>query len=79
MAKTFQVGDKVAYSAAWLRSVGLYAGDMPHARGTVVAVKTLSAGVPQLVEIEWGNPDIPRKVIAANLTLVSRIAQDSVL
>lgn len=29
------VGDRVAYSRGFLRSVGVFAGDMPHARGEI--------------------------------------------
>lgn len=32
---TFAIGDRVAYSARFLRSLGRYTGNMPHLRGTI--------------------------------------------
>ena len=60
-----RVGDRVAYSAAFLQSTGQYAGDVPHARGEVKALITL--GEATLAEIEWDKPDLPRRVNIANL------------
>jgi hypothetical protein len=87
--KIFCLGDKVAYSAAWLKSTGMRTGDYPFLRGTVVAVQDMSE--VQLVTIEWtlrGKPypmssqyhdDGFGRVIAPNLTLVDRIAIDAAL
>lgn len=60
-----KVGDRVAYSAAFLRSTGQHTGDIPHAKGTVTELKQL--GEVTLAVIEWGNPDIPEKVNVKNL------------
>jgi hypothetical protein len=60
-----QVGDRVAYSAAFLQSTGQYAGDVPHAKGEVKALITL--GETTLAEIEWDKPDLPRRANIANL------------
>jgi hypothetical protein len=67
MAKkcTISVGDKVRYSPAFLRSTGQYTGDIPHARGTVVALKLF--GNVTLATIDWANPEIPAKVLTSNL------------
>ncbi len=87
--KTFQVGDKVAYAASFLKSTGQYTGDTPFLRGEIVSVEPF--GACQLCTIAWtlnGKPiSIPShyhddglgRVIAANLTLVSRIAIDAAL
>ena len=84
-AKTFTVGDRVAYGVNWLRSTGNIAGDLPRLRGTVRAVEPFSD--KQLVVIEWDNYRVQSeyhddglgRVIAPNLTLVSRIGIDSAL
>ena len=62
-------------------------GDYPRLRGTVREVKELARGCPQLVTIAWDNyrcesqyhDDGLGRVIAPNLTLVSRIAIDAAL
>ena len=84
-AKTFTVGDRVAYSVAFLKSTGQTTGDTPRLRGTVKDVQSL--GEQQLVVIEWDNCRVQSqyyddgfgRVIAPNLTLVSRIGIDSAL
>lgn len=87
----YSVGDKVAYSAAWLRSTGNIAGDLPFLRGTIVAIDSTPFGTVQLCIIHWtlnGKPyhmpsqyhdDGLGRVTSGNLTLVSRIGIDSAL
>lgn len=62
-----QVGDTVAYSAAFLRSIGCYSGDMPQARGQVTALVPVGKDV-LLAEITWDLPDLPARVNVKNLT-----------
>lgn len=64
-----KVGDRVAYSAAWLRSTGQFAGDICHAKGIVTALESVGPDIT-LAVIDWGNPDIPAKVNVRNLALV---------
>ena len=85
--KNYTPGDKVAYSAAFLRSTSQYTGDVPFLRGEIVAVEPL--GERQLCTIQWsldGKPvhmpsqyhdDGLGRVIGLNLTLVSRLALDA--
>jgi hypothetical protein len=83
--KTFQVGDRVAYSVAFLRSTGQTTGDAPRLRGTVQDVQQL--GQVALIVIKWDgvfvrsdyHDDGLARVIAPNLTLVARIAIDAAL
>jgi hypothetical protein len=87
--KTFVVGDRVAYSAAWLKSTGQRTGDIPFLRGAVVSVADF--GAVQLCVIAWTLNGVPYampsqyhddglgRVIAPNLTLVSRLAIDAAL
>jgi len=67
-----KVGDRVAYSRQFLRSIGCYTGDMPHARGTVTGL--VQVGSVTLADIDWNLPDLPARVIEKNLVLASRLA-----
>lgn len=64
-----EVGNKVAYSVQFLRSIGMSHSDMAHARGTVKEVKAYSASLV-LASIDWHGADMPEKVNTANLALV---------
>ena len=66
--RPIEVGDKVAYSASFLRSIAAYAGEMPHARGVVQELQTI--GETTLAVIDWNNDEIPPKVNVANLARV---------
>jgi hypothetical protein len=68
--KAIAVGSKVKYKREFLRSIGCMTGEMPHARGTVTALKPLSSETV-LAAVDWSNPDVPCKVNTKNLTLVS--------
>ena len=75
--KLFAIGDRVAYSVAFLKSTGQRTGWAPFARGTVTGTEPFGNRV--LVSIKWDDvPDI-KTVLNANLTLVSRIAVDAAL
>jgi len=63
-----KTGDRVAYSAAWLRSIGCYSGDLPALRGEVLKVQPL--GRQQLATVQWAGEDQPAKVLVTNLALV---------
>jgi hypothetical protein len=84
-SKTFNIGDRVAYSVAFLRSTGQFTGDMPRLRGTVKAIEPF--GPHQMVVIAWDgcfvkshyHDDGLGRVINPNLTLVSRLAIDAAL
>ncbi len=69
-----KVGDKVAYSKAYLQSTGSYTGDIPHARGEVTALIPL--GETTLAEIAWDRPEMPARVNVKNLVTVKRIAYE---
>ncbi len=63
-----QVGDKVAYSVQWLRSVGLSHSEEARARGIVTALVPL--GNIELAEVDWQGADCPNKVNVKNLAKV---------
>ena len=66
-----QIGDRVAYSRAFLKSIGCYTGNLPFARGTIAGFKSLGETV--LAEVEWSN-DAPARVNVANLCKVGSVA-----
>lgn len=66
---TVAVGDRVAYSAKWLRSTGQVASDIGHARGTVTALESPTPNWT-LATIQWENGDFPNKVLVSNLAKV---------
>lgn len=67
--KTFSVGDRVAYSAAFCRSTGQITGDVPAGRGTVTEIVPL--GSITLAAIAWdGDADLPARVAVNNLAHV---------
>lgn len=68
-APNLQVGDKVAYSVQFLRSIGQSHSDMAHGRGIVTEVKKYSDTLT-LVSINWQGADLPNKVNVANLAKV---------
>jgi hypothetical protein len=68
-SQPIQVGDRVAYSAAFLRSIGAIAGDMPFARGTVTGLETIGADTV-LAVIDWRDEEMPERVNVKNLSRV---------
>lgn len=87
--RKFSPGDRVAYSAGFLRSSGQIFGDVPRLRGTVISVSQF--GDEQLCIVSWllnGRPypfrsqyhdDGFGRVIAPNLTLIENIGADSAM
>jgi hypothetical protein len=85
----FEIGDRVAYSASFLKSTGQRTGDTPFLRGEIVSVEPF--GGHQLCTIRWelrGKPypvasqyhdDGLGRVISPNLTTLARLAADSAL
>lgn len=72
------VGDRVKYSRAFLRSIGAISGAMPFAKGTITALDSFG-GSFDLVSITWdGGEDLPGRVNVKNLVLVSRIHLEAV-
>jgi hypothetical protein len=70
MAKSqIAVGNRVAYSVQWLRSVGMRQSYLARARGVVVGFEPL--GSSTLARIDWNDPDVPTRVNVANLAKVS--------
>lgn len=63
------LGDRIAYSADFLRSIGCYAGDMPAGRGIVKSLKQI--GSMTLAHIEWeGDAELPQTINVNNIAKV---------
>lgn len=75
----FTVGDRIAYSVAFLKSTGQTTGAAPQMRATVTAVHPpVSDWGGQLIEFRTDNGQ-ESGGLACNFTLVSRIGIDSAL
>ncbi len=57
-----RVGDRVAYSAAFCRSIGVYTGDMPHDRGIVEQIDK-QMGERLFATVKWTLGSPPRVYI----------------
>jgi hypothetical protein len=67
--KELTVGDKVAYSVQFLKSIGMSHSDMAHARGVVTGIQFLSTSFI-LARIDWHGANLPDQVNVHNLALV---------
>jgi hypothetical protein len=73
-SRSIQAGDTVAYSGQFLQSIACHTGDMPRARGKVIALVPVGKEVT-LAEIAWDLPDLPGRVNIKNLCQVQSIAR----
>jgi len=77
--QTFAISDRVAYSAAFLRSTGQVTGNKGAMRGTIIDAGDPSARYGYtLIRIKWDGGH-ENSVLACNLALVKRIAIDAAL
>ena len=70
--KNLKVGDIVKYSSQWLRSAGIFTGDICFASGRIIALEPLGK-TSTLAVIDWQNPNIPDRVLTSNLVLASKL------
>ena len=63
------VGDAVAYSRAFLQSIGAYTSDMPRAKGKVTGQVPVGRELV-LAEVTWDRADLPARVNVKNLCRV---------
>lgn len=68
-SEPLQVGDAVAYSRAFLRSIGAFSGDLPHAKGKITGLVPVGREVV-LAEIDWDRAELPARVNVKNLCRV---------
>ena len=76
MKHDFQLGDRVAYCAKFLRSIGCQTGSMPFARGRVIGMRHHAGAT--LAAVAWNDPAMPDSVNVANLIPVAGIGLECV-
>jgi hypothetical protein len=67
------IGQRVKYSAKWLKSMGIHSGDMCFCEGTITGMKKYGSSGFTIATIDWKNPEIPEKVNIKNLTIKGKI------
>lgn len=67
-----KIGDKVKYSAKFLKSIGVYSGDMCFCEGVIKSIKTHGSSFT-LATIDWKNPEIPETVNIKNLIIKGKV------
>jgi hypothetical protein len=67
------VGDRVGYSAAFLRSTGQYTGTAPFRRGVIQSIDEPAPGFT-LAQIQWDGESDPSSVNIKNLARVGTMA-----
>lgn len=67
----FDVGDRVAFSRAFLQSTFQFTGWTPFARGTIIGL--VDCGPVILAEVAWDGRDMGSRVLTCNLVLASRV------
>jgi hypothetical protein len=72
MNTLFKLGDTVAYRREFLRSAGFFSGPVPFARGRIIALAPVFED-RAIATVDWGNPEIPAKVLTSNLVRADRI------
>jgi hypothetical protein len=63
-----KVGNRVAYSATWLKATGNHTGRIPFARGRVVEIVEMTD--MRLARVDWNDHCVPDKVCTANLVVI---------
>ena len=64
------VGDQVAVSRRFLRSINCYTGDLANARGTVTELKKV--GEILVATVDWQGWDVAPRILAGNLSRVTK-------
>lgn len=65
----FKVGDRVAYSVQFLRSIDMLNSSISHGRGIITELRMIAKDLV-LAVIEWQNEDLPNVVNVKNLAKV---------
>jgi len=69
----FKIGDRVAYKASFLRSIGDYSYDSASMRGTVAEVFPEVRRGQQVLSIKWDGDQEVRGSLSGNLILKDRL------
>ena len=68
MARTKSIGDRVAYSVSFLKSIDAVTGEVPAMRGTVTNKQKV--GQRDFCRVQWDGEDDTHLVLPANLAVV---------
>ena len=75
-AAKLQVGDRVRYSAMFLRSTGQYLGEVPQAKGVITGIDGLGSDT-RIADVRWENCRVcAARVNAFNLWKVGKPEPD---
>jgi hypothetical protein len=74
------IGDTVKYSRIFLRNIGEMTGNLPLARGKIVAFENLSWGIckAEYARVVWDCEDCPNIIHVNNLALVTDQETESI-
>ena len=80
MKQTLTIGDRVAYSAKFLRSICDYSHASASKRGTVLAIRPLAGSKHAHVKIKWDDDDdeLRAGALSCNIVKVQSIASEAV-
>jgi hypothetical protein len=70
---TLKIGDRVGYSAAFLRSTSQFTGPKPFARGTIIGIEEIAPGA-EFAGVIWDGSLEPRSVNVKALARMGTIA-----
>jgi hypothetical protein len=76
MSTIFKLGDVVTYRREFLRATGQLSGPIPFARGRIISLSPVSNAL-DVATIDWGEPDIPARVLTSNLIRADRLHLES--
>jgi hypothetical protein len=76
---SFQIGDRVAYSAKFLRQIGLYGHGVAQDRGTVTQTRKLAFSKNEHVRIKWDNDsdELRAGALSCNLVRVKDLGMEA--
>lgn len=69
-------GDRVAYSANWLRSTGTFAGELPQLRGTIINLEEVCKDFV-LAHVQWDGYAETKTINQRNLAKVGTPAMNA--
>jgi hypothetical protein len=70
---TLNIGDRVGYSAAFLRSTGQFTGRKPFLRGTIIGIEEIAPGT-EFAGVIWDGSLEPRSVNVKALARMGSLA-----
>jgi hypothetical protein len=81
MSHKLKVGDRVAYSAKFLRSVADYSHRSASMRGAVLDLRPLPHSANQLVGVKWDNDNdgLRAGALSCNLVSVAQLASEAAM